>query len=147
MCLLAGCSRYAAPDTHEADVKAIKDVEAAWVKDAATKDVERFLAYYSDDGVVLLPNAPPISGKDNIRAALKPMMADPNFALTFSSSRVEAARSGDLAYSQGSYSMTMTDPKTHMPMTERGKYIMVFKKQADGSWKTVEDMISSDMPG
>jgi uncharacterized protein (TIGR02246 family) len=147
VCLLAGCapSPSAAPDTHDADVKAVKDTEAAWAKDAATKDVDKFIGYYADDAVVLLPNAPAITGRDNIRAALKPMMSDPNFALTFSATKVDVAKSGDLAYTQGTYSMTVTDPKTKAPVTDRGKYITIFKKQGD-SWKTVQDMISSDMP-
>src|SRR5262249_21359113 len=98
-------------------------------------------------GTVLLPNAPAITGKDNLRAALQPMVADPNFALSFQSTRVDVARSGDLGYARGTYSMTMSDPKTSKPVTDRGKYVTVFKKQADGSGRAVEDMISSDMPG
>src|SRR4051794_31650664 len=89
VCLLAGCAPTAGPETHDADVKAIKDMETAWVAGAATKDLEKFTAFYSDDATVLLPNAPAVSGKDNIRAAMKPMMADPNFALTFSSTKVD----------------------------------------------------------
>ena len=42
--------------------------------------------------------------------------------------------------------MTMTDPKTKQPVTDHGKYVTIFRKQADGKWKAVEDMISSDMP-
>ena len=144
--LLAGCSPSAPPDTHDADVKAIKDTEMAWMRDAGTKDVEKWVSYYTDDGVVLLPNAPAIAGKDNIRAAMKPMMADPKFALQFGSSKVDVSKSGDLAYAQGTYTMNMTDPNTKSPAMDRGKYLTVFKKQADGTWKAVEDMLSSDMP-
>ena len=39
--LLTGCAN-SAPDTHDADVSALKDTEAAWVKDAATKDVDKW---------------------------------------------------------------------------------------------------------
>src|SRR5438045_791281 len=124
VCLLAGCSP-SAPDTHDADVKAIKDTELAWMRDASSKDIEKWVSYYSDDGSILMPNAPAITGKDNMRAALKPIMSDPNFALQFSSTRVDVAKSGDLAYSQGTYSMAMTDPKTHAPATDRGKYLTV----------------------
>src|SRR3954468_11995181 len=143
VCLLSAC---AARDTHDADVQAIKDTETAWARDAGSKDVEKFVAYYADDAAVLLPNAPVISGKADIRAALKPMLSDANFALQFAATKVDVAKSGDLGYSQGTYSMTVTDPKTNMPITDRGKYITIFKKQADGSWKAVEDMLSSDMP-
>ena len=146
VCLLAGCSNLAPTEDRNAAVQAIKDTEAAWVKDMAAKDVEKWAAYYSDDGTVLLPNAPAISGKDNIRAALKGILADPNFALTFSATKADVARSGDIGYTQGTYSMTATDAHTKQPVTDRGKYLTVFKKEADGKWKAVEDMISSDMP-
>src|SRR5436305_2615752 len=127
--LLTGCSPSAGPDTHDADVKTIKDTEMAWMRTAGTKDVEKFVVYYADDGVVLLPNAPAIAGKDNIRAALKPLFADPNFALQFGATKVDVSKSGDLAYSQGTYSMAVTDPNTKVATIDRGKYLTVFKKQ------------------
>jgi uncharacterized protein (TIGR02246 family) len=144
--LTIACTSTAVPDTRDADIKAVKDVEAAWVKDVATKDVEKFASYYSDDASLLMPNAPIINGKDNIRAALKPMLADPNFALTFESTRAEASKGGDLVYTVGTYSMTMSGPKDKKPVTDNGKYLTVFKKRADGSWKAVADMINSDTP-
>ncbi len=146
VCLLAGCAPTAGPDTHDADVKAIKDTEVAWSAAIASKDVEKWVGYYTDDAALLMPNAPAISGKDNIRAALKPFFADPNFALNFSSTKADVAKSGDIGYTQGTYSMTMSDAKTKAAITDHGKYLTVFKKQADGGWKAVEDMISSDMP-
>lgn len=143
--LLAGCAP-SAPDTHDADVKAIKDTETAWVTDANTKDPAKFAAHYTDDASVLLPNEPILTGKDNITSALKPMMADPNFALQFQATKIDVAKSGDLGYTQGTYTMTMTDPKTKQPWTDRGKYVTVYKKQADGSWKAVSDILNSDLP-
>jgi uncharacterized protein (TIGR02246 family) len=143
--LTAACTSNV-PDTREADIKAVKGVEAAWVEDVATKDAYRFARYYSDDASLLLPNAPMITGRDNIEVALKPMLADPNFALTFHSTRAEASKGGDFVYTVGTYSMTMSRPKDKTPVTDKGKYLTVFKKQADGSWKAVADMISSDMP-
>jgi uncharacterized protein (TIGR02246 family) len=143
--LLTGCATTA-PDTREADLKAIKDTETAWVSDAATKDPTKFAAHYSDDGSVLLPNEPIVTGKDNILAAVKPMMADPNFALQFQPTKADVAKSGELGYTQGTYTMTMTDPKTKQPMTDKGKYVTVYRKQADGSWKAVSDIINSDLP-
>jgi uncharacterized protein (TIGR02246 family) len=146
--LAAGCANAPAPapDTREADVSAVKSLEAAWSKDAATKDADKFASYYSDDASALMPNAPVINGRENIKAALQPMFADPNFALAFESTHVEASKGGDLVYSVGTYSMTMSAPKGKKAVNDKGKYLTVFKKQADGSWKAVADMISSDMP-
>jgi uncharacterized protein (TIGR02246 family) len=144
--LTIACTNTAVPDTKDADIQAVKDVEAAWVKDVATKDVDKFASYYTDDASVLMPNVPIINGKDNIKAALKPMLADPNFALTFQSTRAEGSKGGDLVYTVGTYSMTMSGPKDKKPVTDNGKYLTVFKKQVDGSWKAVADMINSDTP-
>jgi uncharacterized protein (TIGR02246 family) len=147
--LTAACTNTtntAAPDTRDADIKAVKDVEVAWAKDAATKDPEKFAGYYTDNASVLLPNTPIITGKDGIKAALKPLLADPNFALSFQSTSADASKGGDLVYTVGTYSMTETDPKSKKPVTDKGKYMTVYKKQADGSWKAVADMLNSDLP-
>ena len=80
-CLLGTCVALSAllmscasstPDTHDADVSALKDTEAAWVKDAATKDVEKWVAHYTDDASVLLPETPILTGKDAIRHRRQP---------------------------------------------------------------------------
>jgi uncharacterized protein (TIGR02246 family) len=127
-------------------VQAVKDVEAAWVNDAASKDAEKWASYFTDDGSGLYPGAATLNGKAAIRAAMAPYFADPNFALTFQSTRTVASKGGDLVYSQGTYSMTMTDPKTKKPMTDKGKFLTVYAKQADGSWKAVADTFNSDSP-
>src|SRR5689334_11340014 len=132
----------AGPDTRDVDIKAVKDLETAWSKDAATKDPDKFASYYADDANVLMPGEPVITGKPAILAAVKPMMADPNFALTFAPVQVEASKGGDFAYARGSYTMTMSDSKTKKPVNDKGKYLTVYKKQADGSWKAVADMIN-----
>ena len=143
--LTSACSRNV-PSSQNADVAAVRSVEAAWVKDIATKDVDKFASYYSDDASVLLPNEMLITGKDNIRAAFKSMMADPNFALTFQSTRGEASKGGDFVYVIGTYSMTTSSPRDQKPVTDQGKYLTVYKKQADGNWKAVADMVNTDLP-
>jgi uncharacterized protein (TIGR02246 family) len=144
--LTLGCSNSATPppDTRAADVQAVKEVEAAWVKDAATKDPSKWASYFTDDGSGLYPGAPTLIGKSAIKAAMTPFMADPNFALNFESTRTEASRGGDMVYSEGTYTMTMTDAKSKKPKTDKGKYLTVYMKQPDGSWKAVADTFNSD---
>jgi uncharacterized protein (TIGR02246 family) len=140
------CTQAPPPDTHDADVQALKDTEAAWAKAVAAKDFDKSMTYYADDASLLVSNAPAFNGKDAIRAAMKPMFDDPSFALAFEASRVEVAKSADLGYTQGTYTMTLTDPKTKKPFTDKGKFLTTYKKQADGTWKAVADMVSSDVP-
>jgi len=147
--LTVGCANAPAPpppDTRAADVQAVKDVEAAWVKDVATKDADKFVSYFAEDASGLYPGAGILNGKAAIKTALAPYFADPNFAMTFQSTRTMASKGGDMVYSQGTYTMTTTNPKTKKPMTEKGKYLTVYTKQADGSWKAIADTYNSDSP-
>lgn len=63
--LTLGCSTTPAPpaDTRAADVQAIKNVEAAWLKDVATKDADKWASYFTEDGSALYPGMPTINGK------------------------------------------------------------------------------------
>ena len=64
--------------------------------------------------------------------------------MTFQFTKVMASKGGDMVYTQGTYTMTMTNPKTKKPMTDKGKYLTVYTKQTDGSWKAVADTYNSD---
>jgi len=134
------------PDTRAADAKAIQDLEAAWIKDMNTKDVDKVVGYFADDGTELFSNMAMATGRDNIKALWKPYLADPNFSLAFQSTRAEASKGSDLAYTIGTYSLTMSAPKGKKTVTDKGKYLTVWAKQADGTWKVVADMASSDLP-
>ena len=89
---------------------------------------------------------PAMKGKAAIRSGLKMSLEDKNFTITFTPTRVEASRAGDLAYSYGTYAATMTDPKTNKPVSETGKYVCVYRKQADGSWSSILDIDNADGP-
>ena len=133
------------PDTRAADERAVREADAAWSKAAAAKDVEAYLAFFAEDALVLPPNAPMLTGKESMRKGLSEEMANPGFALSWQASKAEASRGGDLAYSIGTYQVTMKDAKGK-PVTDRGKYMTVWKKQPDGKWKVAADIYNSDLP-
>lgn len=135
-----------APDTHDADVKAITDTEVQANQAWASKDADKVMAFYADDALLMTPGAEAVRGKDAIRDELKQMLADPAVSLTFQSSKVDVAKSGDLGYTAGTYKLTVTDPATHKPINDHGNYVTTFRKQADGSWKAVADIASSAVP-
>ena len=97
--ILAGCKQAPpppAPDTHDADVKAIRDLETTQVQAFAAKDVNKIGAYYGDNASAFFPDAPVVKGATTIAAVFKPFLADKNFSLTFASDKVDVAKSGDL---------------------------------------------------
>jgi ketosteroid isomerase-like protein len=135
-----------AADTHDADVKAISDNEVQWNQDYAAKDLDKITAHYADNAVLMTPDAEAVNGKDAVRGALKQLLSDPAVSLTFKASKVDVSRSGELGYTQGSYQLTLTDPKTHKPISLHGSYVTTYRKQADGTWKAETDIATSGAP-
>jgi ketosteroid isomerase-like protein len=141
----SACQTQALPDTRAADEAALRKLDDEWSKAAGSKDVEKTISYYSDDAVVMPPNSPALTGKEPIRGLWKAMLGAPGFAGGWKSTKVEVARLGDLAYVSGNYELSEHDA-SGKPMTDKGKYLEVWKKQADGSWKCVVDMFNTDLP-
>jgi ketosteroid isomerase-like protein len=106
--------------------------------------MDKVLAHYADDVSVMMPDMA-LQTKASSRAMFKSLMDDPHFSLDIRTAKVEVSKGGDLAYSQGAYTMVVTGPKKK-PVTEVGKYVEVYRKQADGSWKVIEDMNNADAP-
>jgi uncharacterized protein (TIGR02246 family) len=147
--MLTGCQQAAPPaaaaaDTRDADAKAIRDTEVAWGQAWGTKDVDKITSFYADDAAVLMPDMAVMNGMAAIKTGFKPITDDKNFSGTFATSKVEVSKGGDLGYSQGTYTITMTDEKSKKPVTEHGKYVTIYKKQGDGSWKAIEDINNRD---
>jgi uncharacterized protein (TIGR02246 family) len=136
----------ATPDTHDADVAAIQANEVQWNQDYAAKDSDKIIGHYADDAVLIIPGEPSTSGKAAIGAALKQMVSDPAMSLKFQSSKVYVAKSGDLGYTQGSYTLTFTDPQTKQVVNDHGSYVTTYRKQPDGTWKAVTDIATSEVP-
>jgi ketosteroid isomerase-like protein len=122
--------------------EALRDLDEQWSKAAGTKDVDKTVSFYSDDAVVMPPNAPRATTKEAMRAIWKDLLTDAS--ISWKTKEVEVAQSGDIGYTSGTYEVTMTDP-TGTPVNDRGKYLEVWKKQADGTWKCVIDMWNSDL--
>jgi len=122
----------------------LRDLDAQWSKAAAAKDLEQTVAYYSDDAIVLPPNAASATTKQAIRSAWKDLLASPGLVITWNPTRVELSKSGDMAWVSGMYELTMNDAAGR-PINDRGKYLEVWEKQADGNWKCGADMWNSDL--
>jgi ketosteroid isomerase-like protein len=122
----------------------LRDLDAEWAKVAAAKDVERTIAYYSDDAIVFPPNATSAATKEAIRNGWKEMFASPGFVITWRPTRVQVGSSGGMAWVSGTYESTMNDA-SGKPINDRGKYLEVWEKQTDGNWKCAADMWNSDL--
>jgi uncharacterized protein (TIGR02246 family) len=107
-------------------------------------DVEGWLTNYTADAVVMAPNQPAWRGTDGLRAGAKGMM-DMFTVSNVSFTTEDLKVSGNLAVETGTFEMTMT-PKQGKAVTDKGKYIAIWERQADGSWKITRDIFNSDLP-
>jgi len=149
--ILAGClallSFTIVRTAAAADAKieqALRDLDAQWSAAAAAKDLDRTVSYYATDAVVMPPNAPSARTKETIRNIWKDMIASAS-SVSWKATRVEVAKSGDMAYVSGTYEVTMNDA-SGKPVPDHGKYLEVWEKQADGKWKCGTDIWNSDLP-
>lgn len=147
---LAACNRHDGKGGNdragnEEIVKTIRAQEAAWNRHYAARDAAGLASMYAPDAALANPGAPLLSGTA-IRPAIEQFAADTNLQVQFAADRIQVARSGDLAYSRGSFTMRTTDPTTGQPRTDRGTYLTVWQRQEDGSFKAVEDFITNGPP-
>src|SRR5207249_9054925 len=122
-----------------ADDKAVRDADAAWSKAAGAKDLDKTVSFYADDAIVLPPNDAAVTTMDGIRNLWKGFI-DSVTDISWKATRVEIAKSGDMACLTGTYEMTMKDGTK-----ERGKYCEVWEKKG-GTWRCGTDIWNSDLP-
>jgi ketosteroid isomerase-like protein len=139
---LAACQPAAPAGLTDADKAAIDSVDHQFTKLALAGDFAGLVkAYYTADAILLPPNMPAASGHAAIEAVFKTF--PPITAFELNTDEVEGH--GDLAYLRGHYRMTFSPPGM-AAMPDSGKYLEIWRKQADGSWKATRDMFSSDVP-
>jgi len=128
--------------TNVAAVKTtIEETSAKFMKAFNEKDMA-VTSFYAPDAMVLPQHGQAAVGTEQIEAIFKEFMATYR-DLHLTSKKVDA--SGDLAYSYGEYTIVAMMPG--MPeMQDTGKYVEVWKHQADGSWKIIIDIFNTNLP-
>lgn len=139
---MPGCASHKMMAANE---NAIREADMAWAKASAAKDFEGSMSYIADDATIMCPNMPKTQGIEAIRKVWRAIWETPGFLLNFHPSEVKVARSGDIGYVIGTYEMTKNDA-TGYPVTDKGSYVEVWRKQANGVWKCVVDIFNSDLP-
>jgi ketosteroid isomerase-like protein len=72
------------------------------------------------------------------------MLASAGLVISWKATKVEVAKSEDLGFVSGTYELTMNDA-SGKPVTDKGKYVELSEKQADGKWKCGTDTWNSDL--
>jgi ketosteroid isomerase-like protein len=115
-------------------------LERAFSSRASEDTPAAFDAHAADDIRLMRDGHFPFLGRDAMRRALKEAPG----TLTWEPAQAVAARSGEMGYTYGAYEfMRAAVPATgSSAVAERGHYVRIWKKNSDGKWKVVLDLLS-----
>jgi ketosteroid isomerase-like protein len=119
----------------------IEAANEAYGKAVANQDIAAVVALYSQDAILLPPDAPVAQGSDAIRAVLQGYMDAGAQSLALETTALDDQ--GDLVVDVGRYTLGMQPPGAD-PITDVGKYLQVYKRQSDGSFRIAYDCFNSD---
>jgi ketosteroid isomerase-like protein len=125
--------------------EAVRTADQDWLRVFAAKNLDKSVAFFDEKGAMLASNAPIADSKEAISTLLTGFFALPDLKISWHVDRADVARSGDLGYTSGAYEMTFKDA-TGKPLSDKGKYVTVWKKQKDGTWKVLLDIFNTDLP-
>jgi ketosteroid isomerase-like protein len=121
---------------------AVRRVTQEWVLACNVKHLDDLLELYVTDPMVLRSNYPPIRGAAAVREFFFSALDAGLGEVEMEPMRVDVA--GDLAYEAGRFT-ALVPSATGKRREERGKYLWVCQRQANGEWRLAADCWSSDL--
>jgi ketosteroid isomerase-like protein len=124
-----------------ADVESIRKASRTFVATALARDWPKWTALFTDDAINFSPGEPVIVGRKAIETwinkfpKIKSLTVEP----------IEFQGFGELAFVRGNYAMTTT-AQNKPDTVDTGKYIELWRRQSNGSWKIFRDIFNSDLP-
>jgi uncharacterized protein (TIGR02246 family) len=125
-----------------AEAKALAKLDDDWSAAAATRDAKRVASFYAEDAIAYPPNEPVAVGRVGAEKVWAAYFADPSYNLSWKTMHAEVA--GALGYTAGTYEDSFKGPDGKK-IQGKGKYLCVWKKQSDGTWKAIHDMWNTDL--
>ncbi|GMV04996.1 MAG: hypothetical protein AMXMBFR53_12760 [Gemmatimonadota bacterium] len=137
LALVAACAPEAPPPPPP-DPAVLMEADRAFSAAVAEGGTEAWVSWFAPDGAQIQPGSGEIRGHDAIRQ-LMAGLDDPNFSLSWEPLRADIAASGDLGWTTGSYVSEGIGPDGE-PRRGQGRYVSIWRKAPDGSWKVVMDL-------
>jgi ketosteroid isomerase-like protein len=111
------------------------------------RDVEGATESFADDYVGMFHGQPNVVGKAAEVEVTTAQIADPALGLSLSDVEVDVAKAGDMAVYTSTYAYDFTDPESMTPTTEVGNWVLIYKRQADGTMKVTKGIVTDTPSG
>jgi len=143
--LLAGSATAAKAADLEAFRTAVQDTMDKYCAAVNAEDSDLEISLWDQDGIQMAPGAPAVVGK----AAIEKRIQGKNQALDFEAFTIhleEVQVAGDWGYARGTYRLLVTPKAGGHTVPDHGKWLKIFKRQPDGSWKIFRNCFNSNVP-
>jgi uncharacterized protein (TIGR02246 family) len=121
---------------------AFKNSDAAYAKAVNAGNAAQVSALYSKDAMFMMPETPAYKGTKGVRAHAQAAIDAGWRNLKFKT--IKSDSDGNLAFNIGS--VTMDRPSGSGTAKVKGKYVDIYRRQRDGSWKIIATMYNTDKP-
>ena len=129
---VGACAPPPPPDTTAADTAAINALRDAWVTAYNAADADGVANLYTEDAIDMPSEQPTLTGRAAIREHMAAQFGMGTAVATVTSAELQLM--GDWAYDRGAYTVNITPAAGGDAMMMGGRYIVILRKQADGSW-------------
>jgi uncharacterized protein (TIGR02246 family) len=143
--LVAACQAEEGDDA--ADTRARAEIDSLgrqWEEAANRGEVERIMEIYAPDAVILPPGGPVIEGSQTIRELFRQEFERFDTKLAFTTQAIEVE--GDMAFRRGRYVWRGTPRLSGQTVETTNKFLEVWRRHPDGSWKISVDMWNPGEP-
>ena len=118
--------------------QAIDKGNAQWIEAWDKADAGLIASLFASDGVLLGRNGKFFKGEEQILGHMKPVLESAGKGVKATVTTVDLWLDGDTAYETGKYSYTSQEKG--QPVTDEGRYVTIWRRQSDSSWKIIVDM-------
>ncbi len=104
-----------------------------------------FASFLSDDMTTIRADQPIVRGKDAFLEGWKSLLTTPGLSLRWQPQLARISEDGTLGFTVGTYTTTRNENGAAR-VVGTGKYVTIWRKQPDGTWKVIFDSGVSDTP-
>ncbi len=125
------------------DRPALMQIDREFDLATASRGADGWASYFAEEGIMLPAGSDVIRGRAAIRELMAKRLATPGYSLRWEP--IGSDVSGDLGYTYGRSKVTRQG-KDGQPEISHGKYVTIWKRQRDRSWKIVVDVGNASPP-
>ena len=130
---------------HDAFRAAVEEIFATYAAANMNGDADLYMSLWDENGIKMAPNRPAygmLALEERKRKGAQ--KKDTEVTQIIKVEEVQVA--GDWGFARGTFTSSSTPKAGGATEFVDGKYLTIFKKQADGSWKIFRDCWNSNVP-